>query len=88
MSWLVSCLGPLLFLLFINDIHIGITSQLRLFADDTLMYRPIYNRQDEISFQKDLDSLQQWSDAWGMKFNVAKCHILQITTLHVEGEAG
>ena len=41
-----SVLGPVLFLIYINDIVTNIHSQLRLFADDCLVYRPIYSPED------------------------------------------
>ena len=74
-------LGPLLFLSFINDIQSGITSRLRLFADDCLMYRPINSANDCHMFQQDLDRLHQWSTTWQMQFNTDKCHIIRFSLL-------
>ena len=51
-----SVLGPVLFLMYINDIA-NIHSQLRLFADDCLLYRPIHSFDDHKILQSDLDSL-------------------------------
>ena len=65
-------LGPLLFLLHINDVPSVITSQIRLFADDCLIYRPIRSSADCEALQRELDSLERWSSAWGMKFNTKK----------------
>jgi hypothetical protein len=59
-------LGPLLFLCHINDLPKCVTSQVRLFADDCLLYRTITSMQDHLELQKDLDSLQQWARTWGM----------------------
>ena len=42
-------LGPLMFLLYINDIKYGILSHLKLFADDCILYRTINNQQDQFS---------------------------------------
>ena len=53
-------LGPLLFLLYINDMPMKVSSTARLFADDSLLYRRIGSSQDRISLQEDLDRLQQW----------------------------
>ena len=72
-------LGPLLFLTYINDIPSGITSKLRLFADDCLIYRSISNITDSTELQKDLDRLHQWSVSWQMQFNVDKCHLMRFT---------
>ena len=72
-------LGPLLFLTFINDIPSGITSNLRLFADDCLMYRTISNTSDSKELQNYLDRLHQWSISWQMQFNTDKCHLIRFT---------
>ena len=53
-------LGPILFLLHINDLSSVISSKVRLFADDCLVYREIKNRQDQIDLQKDLNLLENW----------------------------
>ena len=72
-------LGPLLFLIFINDLPSVVKSQVRLFADDCLMYRSIESIHDQESLQGDLRSLEQWADTWGMRFNAKKCQILTIS---------
>ena len=69
-------LGPLLFLCHINDLPERVTSQIRLFADDCLLYRPINSPQDHQTLQQDLNNLQIWADDWGMKFNAKKCYLL------------
>ena len=70
-------LGPLLFLIYINDIIENITSKLRLFADDCLLYRVITSEQDTVALQKDLDILAQWASKWQMKFNISKCTFMR-----------
>jgi hypothetical protein len=72
-------LGPLLFLSFINDLPSGITSRIRLFADDCLIYRTISNNSDTQALQVDLNTLHQWSNSWNMKFNTDKCHTMRIS---------
>ena len=75
-----SVLGPLLFLIFINDLPECVTSSTtRLFADDSILYRRISSRADAESLQKDLDALQDWESKWLMRFNASKCQVLQIT---------
>jgi hypothetical protein len=73
-------LGPLLFLLYINDLPDQITSTLRLFADDCVIYRTISNDADADKLQKDLDRLCSWERKWCMKFNTDKCFTLKIST--------
>ena len=72
-------LGPLLFLLVINDITTNLNSgtRIRLFADGCLIYRAVHSTQDQILLQQDLDTLQSWSTTWGMKINPSKCNILR-----------
>ena len=69
-------LGPLLFLIYVNDIASGVSSSIRLFADDCILYRTIKCEADSIILQQDLDILSQWSTLWQMKFNVSKCVLI------------
>ena len=71
-------LGPLLFLCHINDLPLSVTSKVRLFADDCLLYRTITSQQDHIALQKDLSELERWANKWGMRFNAKKCYIMSI----------
>ena len=48
-------LGPIMFLLYINDINVGISSSLRLFADDCVLYRIIESNHDQNYLQSDLN---------------------------------
>ena len=75
-----SILGRLLFLLFINDIYIGINedTNIGLYADDTKMWRTIYSEHDCVLLQKDIDTLHDWSLKNKMHFHPEKCKILQI----------
>ncbi len=72
-------LGPVLFLCFINDIADKLDSNIRLFADDALLYRVIENEADADQLQADLSSLEQWATEWQMEFNAKKCFVLHIT---------
>ena len=74
-----SVLGPLLFLCYINDIISGISSPIKLYADDVLIYRIIDNEDDCKMLQRDLDLLQTWAHKWNMSFNPVKCEFLRIT---------
>ena len=72
-------LGPLLFLLYINDLGEHCTSTMRLFTDDTLIYSTIESCNDTAKLQSDLTALQEWAQKWQMKFNPSKCHVLRIS---------
>ena len=74
-----SVLGPVLFLIFINDLLDNIRSSVCLFADDCVLYRNIKTLTDCQILQDDLNSLGQWETDWQMKFNVAKCHSMRVT---------
>ena len=72
-------LGPLMFLLYINDITKDINSPLRLFTDDCLLYRVINSVKDINRIQEDLNKLSEWANTWQLKFNVSKCTVIRCT---------
>jgi hypothetical protein len=74
-------LGPLLFLLYINDMPSSISpgTSLKLFADDAMLYRKINNPTDSDNLQHDLDRLIDWEQTWQMSFNPTKCQVMHIT---------
>ena len=74
-----SVLGPCLFLLYINDMPDMIGSNIRLFADDTIMYLTITNQSDCNALQADLTKLETWESEWLMAFNPDKCEVIRIT---------
>lgn len=74
-----SVLGPTLFLLYINDIASEVDSTLRLFADDSILYKEINSMDDQITLQNDLQKVFSWADRWQMSFNASKCQYLQVT---------
>ena len=75
-----SVLGPLLFLIFINDLPDHATSSTtRLFADDSVLYKRITTPEDSKLLQNDLDALVDWENKWSMRFNASKCQLLRIT---------
>ena len=71
-------LGPLCLLLFCNDIGNDIISNIKLFADDTLLYGLVHNSDDAIILQSDLDKLVEWAKLWQMAFNPSKCYVLRV----------
>ena len=72
-------LGPFMFLLYINDIDQNISSTIRLFADDCIMYRTVTTREEASSLQYDLDKIYDWCTTWQMQLNIDKCAILRCT---------
>jgi len=68
-----SVLGPVLFLIYINDLEDGIEHWILKFADDTKLFAKINNTPDAVKMQNDLDRIVQWSLEWQMLFNVLKC---------------
>ena len=72
-------LGPLLFLIYINDLPMKVSSTTRLFADDSLLYRRIRSPEDARILQEDLDKLQDWEKEWQMSFNPIKCEVIRVT---------
>lgn len=69
-----SVLGPLLFLLYINDIVTVITptTHVRLFADDCILFREISSMHDQIELNTNLDNIYSWYRDWGMVVNAEK----------------
>ena len=65
--------------MYINDIGTNISSTIRLFADDSLLYRNITDRESCQKLQDDLNRLVEWSKRWQMTFHPAKCFILRVT---------
>ena len=75
-----SVLGPILFLLYINDMpsYRLQNSSIMLFSDDSKLYRVINNISDIISLQEDLTNLHRWSIDSSMTFYTTKCKVLNI----------
>jgi hypothetical protein len=75
-------LGPVLFSLFINDLPDCVHSNVRLFADDCVLYRQIQSQSDCDALQHDINNLAAWESKWLMEFHPAKCNIMHITRAH------
>ena len=65
-----SVLGPLLFLIYINDLTDGIISNIKLFADDSSLFARVDSiEQTQNQLLKDLNTITLWANQWKMKFN-------------------
>ena len=74
-----SVLGPILFIIFINDLDEAVelnNSILKKFADDTKFGRIVKDSSDADALQKNINKLVEWADTWQMKFNPGKCKVL------------
>ena len=77
-----SVLGPLLFLLFVNDLPENIKCSIKMFADDTKMWRVLRSEEDSRVLQEDLDKLSKWSEDWQLLFNAEKCKAMHMGHHH------
>lgn len=74
-----SVLGPLIFILFINDLCSRLRSEKLLYADDLKIYRIISSHLDCLALQADIDELQRWCLENGMELNIKKCKTIVFT---------
>ena len=73
-----SVLGPLLFIIYVNDLDIGIVNKLLKFADDTKLLGRVSTAHQFKEVQQDLDRIHDWSKEWGMSFNIDKCKVMHL----------
>jgi len=73
-----SVLGPILFLIYINDLDSHIVSSILKFADDTKLFSTVNNDNDRAVLQSDLHKLLEWSDKWQMPFSISKCKVMHL----------
>ena len=69
-------LGPLLFLMYINDSDCGVQSMISKFVNDTKIGNVTTCDEDSLELQKDIDILVNWADKWQMKFNAKNCEMI------------
>ncbi|KAF2356835.1 Reverse transcriptase domain [Trinorchestia longiramus] len=73
-----SVLGPLLFIIYINDLDVGIISKIKKIADDTKLCHRAFTKRDRATIQSDLNRLLQWTETWQMSFNIEKCSVMHV----------
>lgn len=73
-----SVLGPILFIIFINDISQDIRNKISIFADDLKIWGRVDTQEQILNLQKDLDIISAWAEKWGMSFNIGKCQVLHM----------
>ena len=71
-------LGPVLFVIYINDLLDKIDSEGLMFADDTKIFHHISSYDDSLLLQNDIESLEDWASKWLLSFHPDKCHVLTI----------
>ena len=81
-----SVLGPLLFVLYINDIDHNMSSPLLKFADDTKAFRDVGVMEDVDKLRSDLANLYKWSQDWLMLFNIDKCKVMHLGHKNLNAE--
>jgi hypothetical protein len=75
-----SVLGPLLFLIYVNDIPDNISCNILMFADDVKIWNPLNSPDSQEILQRNIDALHNWSEQWLLRFNVDKCAALRLCT--------
>ena len=73
-----SVLGPLLFVIYINDLAEVTNCEMYFFANDTKLVDEINCAQDAIRLQQDIDAMERWSKDWLLRFHPDKCHVLTL----------
>ena len=68
-----------MFQLYINDVNNAITSQIKLFSDDSVLYGNTCNQNNQVILQNDLDTISSWAEKCLMELSINKCPVLTIT---------
>lgn len=78
-----SVLGPLLFLIYINDLSSCVSSHIHLFADDCVIFREILCDNDITTLQSDLNAISVWCKTWCMELNINKCKLMRVSRKNI-----
>ena len=90
-----SVLGPVLFIIFVNDCTTAMESEAAMFADDLKIWREIRSPADRVCLQNDVDRLQAWTRNWRMSLNASKTVVMKLSSrptltvdahYHLDGE--
>jgi len=76
-----SVIGPILFVLYKNDLPDNMIFEVFMLADNTTMFREIRSNEDMQTLQKDLNNLQGWSNKVLMRFHPDKCKVMTISRM-------
>eukprot|EP00061_Rhincodon_typus_P010066 g34065.t1 len=72
----MTVLGPLLFVIYINDLDLNIEDMVSKFADDTKIGGVVDSQEGYLREQRDFDQMGWWAEEWQMEFNLDKCKVL------------
>ena len=73
-----SVLGPLLFILYINDLPDSVKCECKLYADDSKLISVVRNGLEGIGMQNNIDSVTNWTKDWLMRLNASKCKVMHL----------
>ncbi|KAF2348737.1 Reverse transcriptase domain [Trinorchestia longiramus] len=73
-----SVLGPRLFIIYINDLDVGIISKINKFDDNTKLCHRAFTKRNKATIQSDLNRFLQWTKTWQMSFNIDKCSVMHV----------
>ncbi|XP_069158331.1 uncharacterized protein [Procambarus clarkii] len=73
-----SVLGPILSLIYVNDLFTGEESYMSMFMDEAKLMGRVVTDEDCRILQEDLNRLQRWSEKWLLEFNKSKCKVIEM----------
>ncbi|CAF0717626.1 unnamed protein product [Brachionus calyciflorus] len=83
-----SVLGPLLFVIFINDLPESLKNKSKIYADDMKVITSVNDPTDILSLQSDIDTVSSWAITWALDLNVKKCKVMHIAKTNLEKDLG